>query len=88
MERKIPGLCSESMLSSSLKTGFGLTARRIRLNSHTFQTNLGSMARGLIKYRKSVFSVFIGYSVMGNTFISTLRAVWFFLDKVVGYFYG
>lgn len=78
MEKKIAGLCSESMFSSSrvcfalscfclfstgllLKIGFGLIARKI-VNSHTFQTYLDSMASGLIKYKKSVFSVFTGYS--------------------------
>lgn len=83
MEKKNTGLCSESMFSSSrvcfalscfcfstgllLKIGFGLIAKKI-LNSHTFQTYLDSMASGLIKYKKSVFSIFIGYSVMINTF--------------------
>lgn len=76
MEKKITGLYSESMFSSSrvcftlscfcsfstgllLKIGFGLVARKI-LNSHTSQNNLDGMACGLIKYKKSVFSIFIG----------------------------
>ena len=72
VEKKITGLCSDSMFSSSLKIGFALIVRSIIFNSHTSQANLDSMACGLIKYKTSVFSVFVGCSVMVNTFISLM----------------
>ena len=75
MEKEITGLCSESVFSSSFQIGFGLIARRIVLHSHTSQTNLDNMACGVIKDKKPVFSVCIGYSVMVNTFLSITRAV-------------
>ena len=74
-EKEMAGLCSESLLSSSLNIGFGLIARRIMLNSHASQTNWDSRACGLTKYKKSVFSVFMGCPVMVNTFIAIIWAV-------------
>ena len=71
-EKETAGLCSESLFSSSLEIGFGLIARRIMLNSHASQANWVSTARGLTKCQKSVFSGFIGYSVMVSTFLAII----------------
>ena len=75
MEKGMRGLCSESLFSSSLKIGFGLIAGRILLHSQTSQTILDSVACALIKDKKPVFSVCIGFSVMVSTFISIIGAV-------------
>ena len=75
MEKGMRGLCSESVFSSSLKIGCGLIARRVLLHSQTSQTILDSVACGLIKDKKRVFSICVGFSVMVSTFISIIGAV-------------
>lgn len=63
----LPCLCSFSA-GLLLKSGLGLVAGKI-ITPLTPQSHVDSMACGLRKCKKSVFSVLVGNSIMVNTFI-------------------